>query len=80
MFNHLDIALFGASGQPIEDTGCGVEIPQELNQFAEVGDGAVVSGNLCFVLSDTEATGPIVGRVEEAFCFTNCDAAWFRLR
>jgi hypothetical protein len=80
VFNHLDVALFGSSGQAILDDGCGVEIPQELDQFVEIGDRATVSGNLCFILPDAEAAGSILGRVEEAFCFANCDAAWFRLR
>jgi hypothetical protein len=80
VFAHLDATLLGASGQPVEDSGCGVEVPQALDQFADLGDGGSISGNLCFVLPDTEANGALALRVEEAFCFASCDAAWFRLR
>jgi hypothetical protein len=72
--------MFGSTGQERRDGSCRVVISNQLDTLAELVDGGIASGSLCFLVDKVEAAGPLLVRVEESFCVTNCDEAWTKLQ
>ncbi len=73
-------SLFGSSAVEMNSFDCSAVVPDRLNEMSEILDGGTVAGNVCFLLSDSDAAGPIRLRAEESWCFTNCDEVWIELQ
>jgi hypothetical protein len=76
----VTLSVFGQSAKEIASYNCPILIPDNLDSFADLLDGWTTAGNLCFLVSDADAAGPLLLRVSEALCFSNCDEGWVQLQ
>lgn len=76
----LGLSVFGKSGVEAKAYECYANTNDDLDGMRELLDGGHLEGNVCFLLTECDATGPVLFRVEESFCFSNCDVAWVKLQ
>jgi hypothetical protein len=75
LFGSLSMSVFGRAG--VGHTSALAVAPEpQLDSFADLLDGASLTGNEVF---EYEPGATPLLRVEESFCFTNCDQLWFAL-
>lgn len=79
-FEAVSLSVFGVEAVERKSYDCSVTEPEEFDDMSQLLDGGKASGNLCFVMPIADATGPLTLRATEAFCFSNCDEAWFKLQ
>lgn len=73
-------SMFGASAVEAKPSSCSLIVPDQIAETSELLDGGTTAGNVCFGIAETDAAGPLLFRVSESFCLSNCDAAWFKVQ
>jgi len=76
----VSLSAFGASAVELDSYSCMAVLPDDLDAFAELLDGGSVTGNVCVLAPVGDAAGPLLLRVEEALCFSECDEVWVALQ
>jgi hypothetical protein len=75
LLESVSFSVFGSAGVEHPSAAAVAPAPQ-LDVIADLLPGGTVSGNEVFEYEP--GTAPLL-RVEETFCFTNCDTLWFAL-
>lgn len=82
LFFGLDFSAVGASAVAYElyDDACTpYELPDALDQNAEVFEGGTVTGDICFAVDEDDADSLLLS-AKESFGFSGGQRAWFDLR
>ena len=59
------MSAFGQSGVELNAYSCGAVVPNRLDAFTELLDGATLSGNECILTPVGDAAGPLLLRVSD---------------
>jgi len=81
-FGLVSLSAFGPAAVEIK-ANCAPSypvIPDKLESTTELLDGGTLAGNVCFGVTAADAVGPLLLRISESLCATNCDQAWIRLQ
>jgi hypothetical protein len=75
------MSLFGQSATEVSTSSCSAVVKAApLDEMGDLLDGGKQTGNVCFLVTDADAAAPIVLRVKEEFCVSNCDIVWMKLQ